>query len=168
MQVPKEEIDAVFDRLRESVKFNPDPSGNLEFSREVTDASGTLQVTLPKNFATSDGRKFTDGEMMVILTPLKEGGDNTLRDFAFKYQPKGYKVYMRRNRVKMGDNVGALVMARSDDEQVESQMVMLVTDRRAVVLTFMSPVKSAAMLGVVRETVVGNARWRGQSEDKKD
>ncbi|MBT9586557.1 hypothetical protein IV102_24650 [bacterium] len=155
----KEEIEAVFDRLRQSIKFNPDLTESSENDREVRDPSGALQIRLPASFGSSNGRKYSNGQMMVILTPLREATPDTERDFAFKYTPAGYKSYMRRSNVEMGNKTGGLILATSDDGTLESQMVMLVKDKSAVVLTFIAPIKLRGQLSVLRESVAGQARW---------
>jgi hypothetical protein len=155
----KEEIEAVFDRLRQSIKFNPDLTESSENDREVRDPSGALQIRLPASFGSSNGRKYSNGQMMVILTTLREATPDTERDFAFKYTPAGYKSYMRRSNVEMGKNTGGLILATSDDGTLESQMVMLVKDKSAVVLTFIAPIKLRGQLSVLRESVAGQARW---------
>ena len=155
----KEEIEAVFDRLRQSIKFNPDLTESSENDREVRDPSGALQIRLPASFGSSNGRKYSNGQMMVILTTLREATPDTERDFAFKYTPAGYKSYMRRSNVEMGNKTGGLILATSDDGTLESQMVMLVKDKSAVVLTFIAPIKLRGQLSVLRESVAGQARW---------
>lgn len=164
MQATPEEVDAVAERLKESIRLNPDPSAiDAENSRAVKDSAGLLEITLPGKFAGVDGRKYSNGEMMVILTSMKQADDAVLRDFAFKYTPPGYTSYMRRSGVEMGDHKGALILATSDDGQLESQMVMLSRDKSAVVLTFIAPVRLRGPLSVFRETVASQARWlRGE------
>lgn len=155
----REEIELVFDRLRQSIKFNPDPFASMEEGKEVRDPSGALRITLPPGFGSSDGRRYSNGQMMVILTPLREATPDTAKDFAFKYSPTGYKSYMRRNAVEMGNKTGALICLTSDDGTIENQMVMLVNGKSAVVLSFVGPVKLKGQIGLMRESVVGQARW---------
>ena len=66
---------------------------------------------------------------------------------------------MRRSNVEMGNKTGGLILATSDDGTLESQMVMLVKDKSAVVLTFIAPIKLRGQLSVLRESVAGQARW---------
>jgi hypothetical protein len=162
MQAKPDEVDAVFERLKESVRFNPDPSAmDGENSRSVRDQAGMLEVMLPGKFAPVDARKYSNGEMMVILTSMRQADEAVLRDFAFKYTPPGYSSYMRRNNVEMGDHKGALILATSTDGQLESQMVMLSREKQAVVLTFIAPVRLRGPLSVLREAVASQARWVG-------
>lgn len=161
-QNPKEEVDAVFDRLRSSIRLSTllKPGGEGEgSSKEVTDPSGQLQIDLPSSYASADGRKYTNGEMMVILTPLKEGGVATVKEFALRYTPAGYSAYLRRPEVDIGPHKGGLILATSTDGNLESQLVMLANDKNAVVLTFIAPVRSRGALTVFREQVTGKARW---------
>ena len=155
----KEEIESIFDRLRQSIKFNADPSQVGESTREVRDPSGALTVNLPSGFASSDGRKYSNGQIFVILTPLRQATPDTERDFAFKYTPTGYKSYMRRSHVEMGDKTGGLILATSEDGRLESQMVMLVHDKSAVVITLVGPIQMRGQLSVLRESIAGQARW---------
>lgn len=157
MHSSEDEINMMFDLLKESIKFTGD-SATLEFSREVRDPSGALEIRLPKDFA-GGGRKYSNGEIMVILTPLKEGGDKAMKDFAFQYAPTGYKSYMRRADVEMGEHRGALVLTTSDDELLENQMVMLSGEKTSVVLSFLGPVRLRSKISLIRERVVGEARW---------
>lgn len=158
MHSTEDEINMMFDRLKDSIKFTGD-AATLEFSREVRDPSGALEIRLPKDFGGIGGRKYSNGEIMVILTPLKEGGDKAMKDFAFQYAPAGYKSYMRRTDVEMGEHRGALILATSDDELLENQMVMLSSEKTSVVLSFLGPVRLRSKISLIRERVAGEARW---------
>lgn len=161
MTASQEEVDTHFEQLRSSIRFHPDSasSGESEGSREVRDPSGLLEIRLPGKFAPRGANKYGNGQLLVILTPMRKADEDILKDFAFKYAPPGFKSYMRRNGVEMGDHKGALILATSDDGQVESQMVMLAKDGQAVVLTFMGPVGMRGQVSLLREQVAGQARW---------
>lgn len=157
----KEEIETVFDRLRQSIKFNPDPTASMgeESTTEVRDPSGQLVVRLPSGFGAAGGRKFSNGQIILTLNTLRQATPSTEHEFAYGYSPTGYKSYLRRTRVEMGRNTGALICATSDDGSLESQMVMLTQDKTAVVLTFIGPSKLRGQLSLIREAVAGQARW---------
>jgi len=158
MQAPKDEVDAVFARMLNSVKFNPQAAVNEE-NREVRDPSGLLLLQLPTSFAARDGRRYSNGKMMLTLTTLRETGPQAQADFANKYQPNGFKVFMRRPHQEIGPHNAGLILATSDDGQLESQMVMLSSEKGAVVLTFIAPVALQGQLTLLREQVAGQATW---------
>ena len=158
MQAPKDEIDAVFARMLSTVKFNAQVSSD-EGSKEIRDPSGLLSLSIPSSFAARDGRRYSNGKMMITFTTLRETGPQTQADFANKYQPNGYKVYMRRVRQDMGPHQAGLILATSDDGQLESQMVMLSSEKGAVVMTFIAPVSLRGQLTLLREQVAGQASW---------
>lgn len=161
MGASHEEVDTHFDQLVSTIHFAPDATLNPgeEGGHDVRDPSGSLEISLPGKFGPRGPHKFGDGQMMVILTAMRKADENLQRDFAFKYAPPGFKSYMRRNLVEMGDHKGALILCTSDDGKLENQMVMLTKDGRAVVLSFMGPVEMRGQISLLREQVAGQARW---------
>lgn len=170
-QGTKAEMEGIGESLRSTIKFRPDPSAsNPEQGGEahqITDSTGNLSLSLPGNFSAKGPRKYTNGEVMVIVNTMQNAADDTLQKFCFTYNPPGFKPYLRRNHVEMGEQEGALIQATSDDGKLESQFVMLRQGKIAVLLSFVAPVANKGQLDVLRETIAGQAKWRNGDEDKK-
>jgi len=164
--VPKDEAAAIFGRLKDSIKFTPDPLSASGPSHEVRDPSGALSLKIPGNFG-GGGHKFSNGQMMIILTPLREAKPETQHDWVTNYIPRGFVSYQRRNNIEVGGKTGAMILAESEDHQMETQMVLLVQGNSAVVITFAGPAKLRQQLSLLRETVVSQAQWTSNAKKEE-
>lgn len=158
MSAQQDEIDFLFDELRRSVRFQ-ESQGASQLSKSFRDPSGALEISLPGDYAAAGRNKMSNGEVMVLLTPLKEGGDTVVKDFTYKYEPKGFKSYLRRADVEMGEHRGGMILCTSEDEALENQMVLLTNGKTSVVMSFMGPARLRARISLLRERVAGAARW---------
>jgi hypothetical protein len=167
--VSKDEGAELFRNLRESIKFTPDIMSAGGAAREVRDPSGQLIVKIPGGFGGS-GRKFSNGQMMIIMNSLREAKPETSRDWVANYIPTGYISYQRRHNVEVGGKQVDIILAESEgkdpDNKLEAQMVLLMQGNTAVVLTFAGPARLRQQINLVRETVISQAQWAGSV--KKD
>lgn len=167
--VPKEEGAELFRNLRESIKFTPDIMSAGGEAREVRDPSGQLILKIPGGFGGS-GRKFSNGQMMIIMNVLREAKPETSRDWVANYIPNGYISYQRRHNVEVGGKQVDIILAESEGKdpntKLEAQMVLLMQGNTAVVLTFAGPARLRQQISLVRETVISQAHWAGSV--KKD
>lgn len=149
--------------VRQSIRFDK-ANATLEFNREVRDPSGKLSLTLPSTFG-GGGKRYSDGQVILTLTPLREGGEATQSQFAYNFTPDGFEPYLRRSHVEMGPHSVGLICSTSRDGRLESQMVMLTSDESSVVLSFMGPVNLRDKIKFLRETIVSKAQWAGKSSE---
>ena len=149
--------------VRESIRFDK-ANATLEFNREARDPSGRLSLTLPSTFG-GGGKRYSDGQIIMMLSSLREGGEATQSQFAYNFTPDGFEPYLRRSRVDMGPHSAALICSTSRDGRLESQMVMLTDDQSSVVLSFMGPVNLRDKIKFLRETIVSKAQWAGKSSE---
>ncbi|MBS2035555.1 hypothetical protein JST97_11240 [bacterium] len=168
--VPKDEGAELFRNLRDSIKFTPDIMSAGGEAREVRDPSGQLIVKIPGGFGGS-GRKFSNGQVMIIMNSLREAKPETSRDWVANYIPNGYVSYQRRHNVEVGGKQVDIILAESEGKdpntKLEAQMVLLMQGNTAVVLTFAGPARLRQQISLVRESVVSQAQWAG-SVKKED
>lgn len=167
--VPKEEGAELFRNLRESIKFTPDIMSAGGEAREVRDPTGQLIVKIPGGFGGS-GRKFSNGQVMIIMNSLREAKPETSRDWVANYIPNGYVSYQRRHNVEVGGKQVDIILAESEGKdpntKLEAQMVLLMQGNTAVVLTFAGPARLRQQINLVRESVISQSQWAGSV--KKD
>lgn len=167
--VSKDEGSELFRNLKESIKFTPDVMSAGGESREVRDPTGQLVVKIPGGYGGS-GRKFSNGQIMIIMNSLREAKPETSRDWVANYIPSGYISYQRRHNVEVGGKQVDIILAESEgkdpDKKLEAQMVLLMQGNTAVVLTFAGPARLRQQINLVRETVISQSQWAGSV--KKD
>ncbi|MBN9419264.1 hypothetical protein ABS71_01375 [bacterium SCN 62-11] len=167
--VSKDEGAELFRNLRESIKFTPDVMTAAGEAREVRDPTGQLLVKIPGGYG-GGGRKFSNGQVMIIMNSLREVKPETSRDWVANYIPTGYVSYQRRHNVEVGGKQVDIILAESEgkdpNNKMEAQMVLMIQGNTAVVLTFAGPARLRQQISLVRETVVSQSQWAGSV--KKD
>lgn len=168
--VSKDEAAELFRNLRDSIKFTPDIMSAGGEAREVRDPSGQLIVKIPGGYGGS-GRKFSNGQVMIIMNTLREAKPETSREWVANYIPSGYISYQRRHNVDMGGKQVDVILAESEgkdpNNKMEAQMVLLMQGNTAVVLTFAGPARLRSQINLLRESVVSQSQWAG-SVKKED
>ena len=165
----KDEGAELFRIMKESIKFTPDLMTAAGEAHEVRDPTGQLVVKIPGGFG-GGGRKFSNGQVMIIMNSLKEVKPETSRDWVANYIPTGYISYQRRHNLEVGGKQVDVILAESEgkdpNNKMEAQMVLLIQGNTAVVLTFAGPARLRQQINLLRETVVSQSQWAGSV--KKD